>query len=169
MYFWCNVEIDSQWLNCVFSTRNLALHTLYSETARGLFMPQSSCDCTTPRIISKMNILLNYHHVTNLLHPTSFSFLETPPNPQPFSNNNNNKKTQPLQIVTYRLLSLCLLSRGAKAGKGSRGEAFSNNDQPADLYTVTLSFHTLPKAVTMVGVEEVGPRGSSRQGRECHM
>lgn len=97
-----------------------------------------------------------------------FHFLKLHLTPDPLATTTT-KKPQPLQIVTYRLLSLCLLSRGAKAGKGSRREAFSNNDQPADLYTVTLSFHTLPKAVTMVGVEEVGPRGSSRQGRECHM
>lgn len=99
-----------------------------------------------------------------------FHFLKLHLTPNPLATTTTTtKKRQPLQIVTYRLLSLCLLSRGAKAGKGSRGEAFSNNDQPADLYTVTLSFHTLPKAVTMVGVVEVGPRGSSRQGRECHM
>lgn len=57
----------------------------------------------------------------------------------------------PPPIVTYRLLSLCLLSRGATAGKGSLREALSNNDQPVDLYTVTLSFHTLSKAAIMAG------------------
>lgn len=64
----------------------------------------------------------------------------------------------PPPIVSYRLLSLCLLSRGATAGKGSLREALSNNVQPVDLYTVTLSFHTLPKAAIMAG-EGLRPGG----------
>lgn len=72
-------------------------------------------------------------------------FLLTPPPPQ--------------LIITYRLLSLCLLSRGATAGKGTLREALSNNDQPVDLYSVTLSFQTLPKAAIMAG-EGLRPGGT---------
>lgn len=67
----------------------------------------------------------------------------------------------PPPIVTYRLLSLCLLSRGATAGKGSLREALSNNDQPVDLYTVTLCFHTLSKAAIMAGEGGAPGRGGN--------
>lgn len=70
----------------------------------------------------------------------------------------------PPPIVTYRLLSHCLLSLGATAGKGSLREALSNNDQPVDLYTVTLSFHTLSKAAIMAG-EGLGPGGKLQAGQ----
>lgn len=47
-------------------------------------------------------------------------------------------------------VSLSLIGR-ATAGNGSLGEALSNNDQSADLYTVTLSFHTPSEAAVMGG------------------
>lgn len=46
--------------------------------------------------------------------------------------------------------------------KGSLREAFSNNDQPGDLRTVTLSFHTQREAVIMGG-EKQRPRGGELQ------
>lgn len=46
--------------------------------------------------------------------------------------------------------------------KGSLREALSNNDQPGDLRTVTLSFHTQRKAVIMGG-EKQGPREGELQ------
>lgn len=46
--------------------------------------------------------------------------------------------------------------------KGSLREALSNNDQPGDLRTVTLSFHTQRKAVIMGG-ETQRPRGGELQ------
>lgn len=70
----------------------------------------------------------------------------------------------PPPIVTYCLLSLCLLSLGATAGNGSLREALSNNDQPADLHNVTLSFHTLSKAAIMGG-EELRPGGKLQAGQ----
>lgn len=57
----------------------------------------------------------------------------------------------PPPILPYRLLSPCPLSRRATAGNGSLGEALSNNDQSADLYTVTLRFHTPSEAAVMGG------------------
>lgn len=60
-------------------------------------------------------------------------------------------------IILYRRLPLRPLSRGATAGKGSLREALSNNDRPADLYTVTLSFHTLPKTAIVAEARGEAP------------
>jgi len=52
--------------------------------------------------------------------------------------------------------------------KGAGGEAISNNDQPADLYTVTLSFHTLPKVAIMAGEVEPGGEALGRAGNAIY-
>lgn len=71
----------------------------------------------------------------------------------------------PLPIITYHLLCLCLLSRGAMAGKGTLREALSNNDQPDDLYTVTLNFHTQSKAAASNGRRRVEGAEAREVGR----
>lgn len=61
------------------------------------------------------------------------------------------------------LIVFCLSYRVVpQQEKGSLREALSNNDQPGDLRTVTLSFHTQCKAVIMGG-EKQRPRGGELQ------
>lgn len=61
------------------------------------------------------------------------------------------------------LIVFCLSYRVVpQQEKGSLREALSNNDQPGDLRTVTLSFHTQRKAVIMGG-EKQRPRGAELQ------
>lgn len=61
------------------------------------------------------------------------------------------------------LIVFCLSYRVVpQQEKGSLREALSNNDQPGDLRTVTLSFHTQRKAVIMGG-EKQRPRGGALQ------
>lgn len=49
--------------------------------------------------------------------------------------------------------------------KGSLREALSNNDQPGDLRTVTLSFHTQRKAVIMGGEKQRPREGELQAGQ----
>lgn len=61
------------------------------------------------------------------------------------------------------LIVFCLSYRVVpQQEKGSLRKALSNNDQPSDLHTVTLSFHTQRKAVIMGG-EKQRPRGGELQ------
>lgn len=74
--------------------------------------------------------------------------------------------SHPPDLLCLHRLSLivfCLSYRVVpQQEKGSLREALSNNDQPVDLRTVTLSFHTQRKAVIMGG-ERQRPRGGELQ------
>lgn len=135
--------------------------TLYEQFVSVIHAPLFYCTVilTIRSSIAYIKSLSNRNTVTSSEKSLEFSMCKTSSTPATLYS-----FFVPPPIVTYRLLSHCLLSRGATAGKGSLREALSNNVQPVDLYSVTLSFHTLSKAAIMAW-EGLRPGGKLQAGQ----
>ncbi len=113
MYFWFNIKINLPRLNYVWKTLQFLLYTyellttwMHWHDPQNLQLHTLGSSDSNRKVTL---VLLEWHWVQTPSPPPAilYFFFVLPP------------------IVTYRLLSLCLLSRGATAGKGSLREASS--------------------------------------------